>query len=347
MLHRIRMFEDQIEEFTPFVRAHDIFEQLGAYPNITRKYFNSYPDGKPYYTKKNYGLKHNADYCPMVDAYNLAHPESMFNEMKFFTDYAKNGLVREQVINEIGQDRMRPISKYMKKYKFYSRRYTLDTEINMFFTKRVDLHIYHKIGKHFLCATQMYNHIPGHGVLKRKDLIVNSVDQYAKKYESKPDCFNKNMMFPYSYRLYKQDECQDFFALINSQEYLESLEKEPIQYILKVGYGAHRAQGVFLFDKEETKNLKEDYGMNGERCGEVRRSYIAQTYITNPLLLDLGNKFDFRIYMLIASTNPLIVYYHDGFLRASLTKYDKYSTDRSTHLTNTHLSKNIFNDTEF
>ena len=29
--------------------------------------------------------------------------------------------------------------------------------------------------------------------------------------------------------------------------------------------------------------------------------------------------------MLVASVNPLIVYYHDGFLRLSLQKYDKYS----------------------
>lgn len=44
----------------------------------------------------------------------------------------------------------------------------------MFFTKSVDLHMYHKVGRQFLCVSQMYNHIPGHGVLKRKDLIVDS-----------------------------------------------------------------------------------------------------------------------------------------------------------------------------
>jgi len=46
--------------------------------------------------------------------------------------------------------------------------------------------------------------------------------------------------------------------------------------------------------------------------------------------------------MLIASTNPTIVFYHDGFLRVSLKVYDKNSKDRTTHLTNTHLSKAIF-----
>jgi len=66
---------------------------------------------------------------------------------------------------------------------------------------------------------------------------------------------------------------------------------------------------------------------NGSMCGKIKKPLIAQEYISNPLLLDLGNKFDFRIYMLIASTNPLIVYYHDGFIRASLDVYDKYSND--------------------
>ena len=33
--------------------------------------------------------------------------------------------------------------------------------------------------------------------------------------------------------------------------------------------------------------------------------------------------------MLVASTNPTIVYYHDGFLRVSLKSYDKKSNDVS------------------
>jgi len=87
--------------------------------------------------------------------------------------------------------------------------------------------------------------------------------------------------------------------------------------------------------------MKEVYD-NGNRCGIDTDSRIAQTYITNPLLLDLDNKFDFRVYMLVASTNPLIVYYHDGFLRVSLHTYDKWSHDKSVHLTNTHLAKDLF-----
>ncbi len=48
--------------------------------------------------------------------------------------------------------------------------------------------------------------------------------------------------------------------------------------------------------------------------------------------------------MLIASTNPLIVYFHDGFVRVSLFPYEKTSTSRGSHLTNLHLARNIIQE---
>ena len=84
--------------------------------------------------------------------------------------------------------------------------------------------------------------------------------------------------------------------------------------------------GVFLFDNKYERKLRVDYE-DGAKCGERDQSLVAQKYIGNPLLLDKQNKFDFRIYMLVASVDPLIIYYHDGFLRVSLSKYDKHSKE--------------------
>jgi len=95
---------------------------------------------------------------------------------------------------------------------------------------------------------------------------------------------------------------------------------------------------MFNDTREELARLT--YG-NGELCGSVPDPTVMQKYLADPLTLE-GHKFDFRIYMLIASVNPVIVYYHDGFLRLSLHLYDKNSTERGVHLTNTHLSKEIF-----
>lgn len=80
-----------------------------------------------------------------------------------------------------------------------------------------------------------------------------------------------------------------------------------------------------MFTKAKEKELRSKYG-NGKLCGNVQLPILAQYYVPNPLLLDKNNKFDFRIYMLIASVDPLIVYYHDGFLRVSLQAYEKNST---------------------
>ena len=63
----------------------------------------------------------------------------------------------------------------------------------------------------------------------------------------------------------------------------------------------------------------------------------------NPLLYK-GHKFDFRIYMLVASVNPLKVYYHDGFLRVSLDKYNNKSKKKNVFITNTEFSKVIMKE---
>eukprot|EP00635_Sarcinochrysidales_sp_CCMP3193_P000629 CAMPEP_0118905482 /NCGR_PEP_ID=MMETSP1166-20130328/9469_1 /TAXON_ID=1104430 /ORGANISM="Chrysoreinhardia sp, Strain CCMP3193" /LENGTH=555 /DNA_ID=CAMNT_0006844753 /DNA_START=21 /DNA_END=1688 /DNA_ORIENTATION=+ len=60
---------------------------------------------------------------------------------------------------------------------------------------------------------------------------------------------------------------------------------------------------------------------------------IAQRYVSNLLLLD-GHKFDLRVYWCVASTKPLLLLYHDGTLRVSLTKFDAADGGKGTHLTN-------------
>lgn len=48
-----------------------------------------------------------------------------------------------------------------------------------------------------------------------------------------------------------------------------------------------------------------------------------------------GRKFDLRLYYLVASVDPLIVFYHDGSLRVSLSEYnDKIFESTTDHLTN-------------
>jgi len=69
------------------------------------------------------------------------------------------------------------------------------------------------------CISQMYGHLPGHGMLTRKDLNVKMVNYYAEFYQDKKHCFNNEMYFPYSYRLNSKKECTQFFEELHTDKY--------------------------------------------------------------------------------------------------------------------------------
>jgi len=284
-----------------------------------------------------YGFVHNPGYCEQVDMYNLLHQEKLFKSLKFISDYNADELLVREILSQFGEDSFADLY-FAVPENIAERVFPLDA-LALFFKKTQLVGLYEP-NKEIICFSQMYNHIPGHGVLVRKDLVVDSFRDYTKKFVDRQQCI-KDINIPKSMRLYVKEECEEFFADVNSQDYKDRKQQEPIQYIIKKGYGAHRAIGIELFQDKFEQYIRDSY-KNGAQCGMDNKSIVAQYYIPNPLLLDKENKFDFRIYLLVASIDPLIVYYHDGFLRVSLSKYDKYSKDKNVHFTNTHLSKTIF-----
>jgi len=176
---------------------------------------------------------------------------------------------------------MPKICKNMNRVNFYQRLYPVDIRANFFITKKAGWHTWHEIGRHYGCFGQVYNHIPGHGFLIRKDLLAEAGNAWIKKFEHKPQCFSKHSFYLESFTLYREDECKAFFADINSENYRERQKKSPIQYVIKVGFGVHRGAGVFILDEENEKYYKEMYG-NGAKCGQVDENFVAQPYIWNP-----------------------------------------------------------------
>lgn len=63
--------------------------------------------------------------------------------------------------------------------------------------------------------------------------------------------------------------------------------------------------------------------------------FIVQEYLGNLLLVEI-RKFDVRGLVLIAGTNPYFLFYHEGYLRVSVSDFS-FKGDRNIHITNSHL----------
>jgi len=322
------------------LKKENILNKLNFYNNpVKREMYDDDPNTLPDFETGHMGIFNMGDYCNVHDILIQYNPTLALEHKYFVTDYHQMGLPRMFIMNKMGEDLMPKISKNMNKLNFYQKLYPIDFRANMFFFKKASFHTHHMIGKNFACFGQSYNHIPGHGALVRKDLLNKFSMEWVHKFAPLPQCKRQMDYFVPGYRLYVQNECKEFFKLLLSQEYQKKKQTSPIQYIMKVGYGVHRGAGVFLLDGPSEKSYLEQYE-NGAKCGQINENILAQKYIDNPFLYK-GHKFDFRIYMLIASVNPLKVYYHDGFLRVSLFKYSKNPAQKGAAITNTELSKMV------
>jgi hypothetical protein len=69
----------------------------------------------------------------------------------------------------------------------------------------------------------------------------------------------------------------------------------------------------------EDSQKNTEYGNDhGERKSEI----IVQRYICNEMTWN-RRKFDVRMYWFVASLNPLIVLYHDGYVRVGNSDYSE------------------------
>jgi hypothetical protein len=71
---------------------------------LEKKYFNDDPNLERNYSIPNMGLVNEYDYCDSADKFILNNPQKILNQMNFFTDYNADGLARQLVMKELGND---------------------------------------------------------------------------------------------------------------------------------------------------------------------------------------------------------------------------------------------------
>jgi hypothetical protein len=273
------------------------------------------------------------DYCLIVAQWQSQNPLKFDSNGRIdqdsrvvFSDYPLGNLVGI-VISEVARKTMRGHSINMD--KALTRWEPLDPAIRLFLHKTPQWHLYHRIGSEFLCEGQRYNHIPGHEHIIHKDEFARLAYEYGLHYADRPECFKAWEFMPLTYDLNRKDDCETIVKLLE-----DDTDRKRIKWIRKKSRNSHNGEGVSIVDQALAEQLIAKYK---GACPE-KKQMIMQKYITDPLLVE-GRKFDFRIYMLVANVEPLIVLYYDGFLRVSLVDFDSYSEEAFAHITNTALAK--------
>lgn len=330
--------DSSIHYFRPYLLSK-------TYDNIPTTHYLSTKSWQEYISNEKFGGNHQgilnqSNYCSLVSEWQSQHPVQLLpsglpskESRIIFSDYKSLNLVKTVIkststlvlsIHNLDSDYQTPIEP-------------LHPGISIFFHKSPNWHFRHKIDSHFLCPGQRYNHIPGQDHMVNKDEAADNAREYGEYYKNRPECFDPWKFMPYTYNLADSFQCREFMNTLSHDK-----DSPNIKWIRKKSRNSHNADGVTIITSKVAQEMLNEYTQK-DKCTKKMSKFIVQQYIQSPLLVE-GRKFDFRVYMLIASMDPLIILYHDGFLRVSLMDYDPTSDDTMTHVTNTNLVKEAMSE---
>lgn len=175
-----------------------------------------------------------------------------------------------------------------------------------------------------LQAWQRPNHFPGERTMDRKGAMYDVLRQYSMQHPSVSLHF-----LPETFLLYQK---------LDKERFLERLQNKggmDLPWVLKQTK-ASRGRGVTMLGPHSTEliTLRDDL-----IDGPVKPGHIIQSYIKNEWTYQ-GHKCDLRVYVLVASVDPLIVYYHDGIVRTAAGVYEADNfAESKAHLTNVSQNK--------
>ncbi|XP_063312652.1 tubulin polyglutamylase TTLL5-like [Pelobates fuscus] len=162
-----------------------------------------------------------------------------------------------------------------------------------------------------LSKFQKINHFPNSMQLGRKDLLCKNIQTLQKKHGAQTYNF-----LPQSYVLPN-----------DNKEFRKVISKDQGPWISKP-VSACQGRGIQIINSFSQINRRE--------------TLLVSRYIKNPLLVD-GFKFDLRLFVLVTSYDPLIIYlYEEGLTRFATNQYkptEENMKNQYMHLTNTSINK--------
>nr|XP_025976154.1 tubulin polyglutamylase TTLL5 isoform X2 [Dromaius novaehollandiae] len=162
-----------------------------------------------------------------------------------------------------------------------------------------------------LTDIQKVNHFPRSYELTRKDRLYRNVSRMQQTHG-----FKTFHILP-----------QTFILPAEYQEFCNTYSKDRGPWIVKP-VASSRGRGVYLINNPSQIVLEENI--------------LVSRYISNPLLID-DFKFDVRLYVLVTSYDPLVIYlYEEGLARFATVRYDQASKNiknQFMHLTNYSVNK--------
>ncbi|NXM66522.1 TTLL5 polyglutamylase, partial [Serilophus lunatus] len=162
-----------------------------------------------------------------------------------------------------------------------------------------------------LTDIQKVNHFPRSYELTRKDRLYKNVTRMQLAHG-----FKTFHILP-----------QTFILPTEYQDFCNTYSKDRGPWIVKP-VASSRGRGVYL--------------INNPSQIVVEDNILVSRYISNPLLID-DFKFDVRLYVLVTSYDPLVIYlYEEGLARFATVRYDQASKNiknQFMHLTNYSVNK--------
>ena len=127
------------------------------------------------------------------------------------------------------------------------------------------------------------------------------------------------------------------FVLSNPEECAELMIQGKIRdrSWLSKPSGGIRGRGIRYFPDTDKliKDIENRGGCLNSNATGIR-GRLVQEYVSQPALIDGKFKFDIRTWLLVASVDPLIIFYHEGFVRVAKQVYNEKSRNKLVHITN-------------